>query len=743
MIIRRMRASYGMLDGRELRLQPGLNVITGGNETGKSTWLAFILSMLYGVDTKDRARRDRLPDKLKYLPWNGMPMSGTMELEADGRALTLERGSTTAPMGDFRAWDTNSGSPIGELTGKSCGQALLGVEAAVYARCGMIRQQHMPVSSDPQLEKRLSGLVSSGSEDYSYAEIDEKLKKLQTAIRHNQSGALPRAEEERRSLDLRLRELEESRRRLAELEADLHELRRRRDECREILAGLDALERRERQARVERAEAELREAREDRESWEAVCADLPEASVLQELETALRQLQSDVQRVALEDGLNAPEPADPGPDPLFGRMSAQEARDRAAADAELVRQAQAAKRPLPGTSPFWLVLLLLGVGAGVAGALIPQLALLIGGIVLALAGTIWRILLLVDCKRRNEEYESLQRQAKTILERCEAETAKDVLLRADDYCKRLYARENAGQHRTREALETLAGRRDRILARVDALMPGTGTPEKAAALFQEAARSRQALERARLLEQARSERLRMLRDSPETSAEKIENPERFAGYDRESVSLTLRALEERIEAAASKADMLSGAIGQMGEPLALEARREELDRRIQALEDRWAALQLARQALADADESLRSRFAPLLCEKTGELFFRLSGGRYDKVRLDRDLRVTVHPTDSAVFRPLSYLSGGAADQLYLALRLAICELLIPRAPILLDDALVYFDDQRAALALETLKELSKTRQVLIFSCQSREKRILDELASKQKADPEARPETVS
>ena len=72
MIILRMRASYGMLDGRELRLQPGLNVITGGNETGKSTWLAFILSMLYGVDTKDRARRDRLPDKLKYLPWNGM-----------------------------------------------------------------------------------------------------------------------------------------------------------------------------------------------------------------------------------------------------------------------------------------------------------------------------------------------------------------------------------------------------------------------------------------------------------------------------------------------------------------------------------------------------------------------------------------------------------------------------------------------------------------------------------------------
>ena len=50
---------------------------------------------------------------------------------------------------------------------------------------------------------------------------------------------------------------------------------------------------------------------------------------------------------------------------------------------------------------------------------------------------------------------------------------------------------------------------------------------------------------------------------------------------------------------------------------------------------------------------------------------------------------------------------------------------------MLDDALVYFDDKRAELALQTLRELSKTRQVLIFTCQSREKRLLDKLAKKK------------
>ena len=148
------------------------------------------------------------------------------------------------------------------------------------------------------------------------------------------------------------------------------------------------------------------------------------------------------------------------------------------------------------------------------------------------------------------------------------------------------------------------------------------------------------------------------------------------------------------------------------------------------MEERYAALQLARTTLAQADETLRARFAPLLCQRTGELFERLTGGAYDRVQLDRSMKVTVRPKGSAVFRSLSYLSGGTVDQLYLALRLAICELLIPKAPIVLDDALVFFDDERAALALETLREMSKTRQILVFTSQSREKRILDELSAR-------------
>ena len=72
---------------------------------------------------------------------------------------------------------------------------------------------------------------------------------------------------------------------------------------------------------------------------------------------------------------------------------------------------------------------------------------------------------------------------------------------------------------------------------------------------------------------------------------------------------------------------------------------------------------------------------------------------------------------------MALLSAGAADQLYLAVRLAICDLVLPaekQVPIILDDALANFDDSRCAAALRYLKEADKTRQILLFTCHSRE-----------------------
>ena len=109
MQIRYMTATIGALNQAELTLTPGLNVIYAPNESGKSTWSRFIRNMLYGINTRDRSA---FADKNRYLPWSGAPMSGRMDVEADGKSYTLQRRTrrVTAPMGDFSC--TFSGTVI-------------------------------------------------------------------------------------------------------------------------------------------------------------------------------------------------------------------------------------------------------------------------------------------------------------------------------------------------------------------------------------------------------------------------------------------------------------------------------------------------------------------------------------------------------------------------------------------------------------------------------------------------------
>ena len=46
MIIRHMQGTFGTLDGEQLRLDTGLNIIKAPNERGQTTWWAFLCAML-------------------------------------------------------------------------------------------------------------------------------------------------------------------------------------------------------------------------------------------------------------------------------------------------------------------------------------------------------------------------------------------------------------------------------------------------------------------------------------------------------------------------------------------------------------------------------------------------------------------------------------------------------------------------------------------------------------------------
>ncbi|MEI3102026.1 MAG: AAA family ATPase [Oscillospiraceae bacterium] len=196
MRINKMTASFGKLENESLSLHPGLNVIYAPNESGKSTWCAFIRAMLYGVDTTERARAGYLPDKLRYAPWSGAPMEGSMELTAGGCDITITRSTRqkNAPMREFSATYTGSNVPVEGLNGSNAGEQLTGVSKDVFRRSAYIGQGAVAVTGSPELEKRISSIVSTGEEQTSYSEADERLRQWQRKRRYNRRGQLPELE---------------------------------------------------------------------------------------------------------------------------------------------------------------------------------------------------------------------------------------------------------------------------------------------------------------------------------------------------------------------------------------------------------------------------------------------------------------------------------------------------------------------------------------------------------------------
>ena len=163
----------------------------------------------------------------------------------------------------------------------------------------------------------------------------------------------------------------------------------------------------------------------------------------------------------------------------------------------------------------------------------------------------------------------------------------------------------------------------------------------------------------------------------------------------------------------------------MGDPAALAARLERLEDSLARRRLELDALTMAMETLTQANARLQERFSPELNRLAGVYMARLTGDKYSAVSLTRELEGFVREGESVLPRSALCLSRGTADQLYLAVRLAVCRLCLPeKHPILLDDALASFDDARLEAALELLWELSGEQQMLLFTCQKREGEVL-------------------
>lgn len=672
MILRILQANatYGKLNQAQLSLQSGLNVICAPNEGGKSTWSRFLLTMFYGLNTRQRGE---LADKNRFQPWSGSPMQGRLELAVGEDVLTLSRRTQRAdsPMGVFSCTYAGTDTPARGLDALRCGETLLGVPQSVYQRCAFIPSGSMAIDADADLERRINALISTGEEKISFSQAETRLKRQLHQRKYNRSGAIPLLESEIASLSSAQAEVQD----LAERETSLRQQLR---QVQEEQVTLRAAQQQEAQQRIVEKQRLLQS--------------LPDSAALQSINEQLGAVRSMGEQV-------------------------QQARDAAAAQEQTIQaQLQELSRnplhpmtkpeleaqlqiqpPAPPQVAQLLISLALGLcGGGFLWYEIGQSQLLwlcAACAVTALAAGNFLRLLIQRIRRQQVRRRELQRQEEL---RKLADSYLPMLEKLEEQRSLLQQRQQAVADSEQRLRATLAD----LLTVVQKWDTGVHTPTDVRRFVQQMTQRREELTEE--IRQAQADALHAQTPDADGSAAR---------------------LQQQIAQVQGQLAALGGA---EDAPQRIARKQEQLHR----LQGEYDSLALALDVLRSANTTLQNRFSPELGRRAAEIFADMTGSPWSHILLDREFRLSAEAGSDPTRRSVQLLSSGTADQLYLAVRLAICEMVLPaeqNAPLILDDALLTFDDERLHKTLDYLVRLGEQRQILLFSCQSRE---ADYLASR-------------
>ena len=525
MMIKRLDATFGKLEGESLELHDGLNVISAPNESGKSTWCAFVRAMLYGVDSSERQKAGFLPDKMRFAPWSGSAMQGSMQLESGGKDITITRTTKTAsaPMREFSAVYTGTSVSVEGLNGNNAGEVLTGVSRDVFRRSAFVEQGKVAVTHSAELEKRISAIVSSGDEDCSFTEADGRLRQWQRKRRFNRHGRLPELEDELSHKKQLLAELSDAAQQRENMAA---ELERAKQEC-------------------ERIEAEVIESRK---------------VVRKEALSSLQGVRNEV-NAATERHDKAAERRDSCRAALcacaIGERKPEEAKAEVKTDLE--NSMKLKERSERKSSPVLAIILMILCGALVAaGFLLPDL--MIHAFIAAAVALAAGIALFIRASRRKTENYEAAKQRRKILAKYKAESEDDIAASIDEYLElyKNYAEAQRAEKESAEAIAVVRHRQEQAESKTLTQLDFTGGDNQAAQLSRRLTEARAKCSRISAQMAEHSGRLAAMGDplvlGSEISRMEAEYAEISAEYDAIALAIdTMRKADEDIQSRFSPA----------------------------------------------------------------------------------------------------------------------------------------------------------------------------------------------
>ena len=176
----------------------------------------------------------------------------------------------------------------------------------------------------------------------------------------------------------------------------------------------------------------------------------------------------------------------------------------------------------------------------------------------------------------------------------------------------------------------------------------------------------------------------------------------------------------QINAERNVVESTSGRLAEIVEEL------EELKQEREKLVNYNDTIEIAKEILKESYDELKNNVGPEFDKKLSYIVGKITNNKYNDVYIDNEHNIKIK-TEHGEYVNLERFSTGTIEQVNLALRLAYIDTISKeRLPIILDEAFAFYDDERLANIMRFLSEEYIDRQVIIFTCSNREKKIIDE-----------------
>ena len=748
-------------------LEPGLNVFHGPNETGKSTLMVFIRSMLFGFEKRGSTRR--------YEPLKGGVHGGWLDLIVGDTRLRVERkpgrhvrGTVTVYAGDAASDETalerllsgttktlyhnvfafgleeleqfhtlqeneiathisGAGLGIGASRWASVQKDLEDRQGALFlprgqnstinvafkeleaVRDDLERTEHQPQDYLAAHEARIRLAVELSLLEDSVAEVSRR-------VEHYAKRVKARPHLERRSnIETKLRELHAVDRfpegGVERLNLLLSQHRVLTEERKKNESEAEALRLRRLQMRV------------DPEDWER------RAQVLESLRNLLPQI--DATRRVYTAGIAR--------------------RDAIGQERNTLLRALAVTTP-PSRLAFFLFIGLFWFGlAGLAFAGHEQVAALLATV--SIAAVFWY-------RKRKQRTAALEKQIAACsarLKACETElrTTESEARQIESESRMLTGRAEVTQddidQRAAE-LTRLSKLSDEARSLDDALARGEtdlqrilhqieDSEQNIAALLSEAsaANEQEFLEYAEVYKQRQQlqhELEKIPADVPESGMlfdVRADEEAKFETAQRELAELEQRLVQVRHET--GRVEERITMMEKSEERSRALSRQETILARIDEAAEQWAVLTLCRAMLDETRRIYETERQPEVLRQASSFFSVMTEGRYTRVIAPLDGgEIQVERVDGVRFSP-QVLSRGTTEQLYLSMRLALVREYanhVDPLPVVFDDIFVNFDPDRSRTSFQAIRDLCTTHQVMLFTCHPHLVRQVEEIVPEVK-----------